>query len=218
MGTRVFSLLRVMTPPMGPSLHPPTNLPPIHTLGTEVRPVRLPSSALMGYPSSLSRFSSTTFTVAPNSVISKFLAFTQKGQVDWLKTMQGLVFISRSICLFTATASYSPASLAVMPCLKSATEVNCTCVCGVWHSTLKKPRPPISSVCSTAGRTGCARWDVTPAAAVAQARWKRPTEVTEDLIVSSSSVVMRPFLLQSPEKPPSMAESRPKTMAASMRA
>lgn len=66
---------RLTIPPMGPSLHPPTNTPSIQTAGTLVLPTRSAISARMALPSPSSS-SSTTVYLAPFPS-STALAWTQ---------------------------------------------------------------------------------------------------------------------------------------------
>lgn len=99
----LFDSFRLLMPPMGPSLHPPTKSPPIQIAGTEVLPMISAISALMAFPSS-SRSSSTTVYLAPFSSKTA-LAFTQKGQVVKLNISTGVSFTKLLILVWIAAAS-----------------------------------------------------------------------------------------------------------------
>lgn len=96
------------TPPVGPSLHPPTNAPPIQTAGTDVLPTRLAISARSALPSSTWSSSTTLYLVPSESNIP--FALIQNGHFtnDNIRTE----FSSIKVLSFAlmAASSYSPAS------------------------------------------------------------------------------------------------------------
>jgi hypothetical protein len=91
------------SPPVGPSLHPPINLPSIQMAGTDVRPTMSPNSARIALPSGSFNKSTSVYFVPFASRIS--LALTQKGQVSKESMRTGLSRISPSRRSRTATLS-----------------------------------------------------------------------------------------------------------------
>lgn len=90
-------------PPIGPSLQPPTNSPPIQIAGTLVRPSKSPISARIAFPSTSKSSSTTSYSTFLPSRTS--FALMQKGHVVKLNIKTPLFSMRSSIRLRTATAS-----------------------------------------------------------------------------------------------------------------